>query len=121
MNTRVLGYWQPSADLSDQSYENQVRVGNQLKAFVTPFGYGYFGIQSVHSPIGIALWNPSFDWHQDKGQFIIWSNIQPTDFLFYNGMMLEARNGAVILIDNLEGLHRTPFPIHPARWLVRLD
>lgn len=124
MNTRVLGYWQPNADLSDELDANQERVAIQLQQHVITLGLS-FRLGSVHTPTTMAQWlepgNNAFNWHKDEGQFIVWSNVQPTDFLFHNGMMLPARNTAVILVDNDEGLHRTPQPVHPSRWLVRLD
>lgn len=121
-NTKVITYWQPNANLEDESNENQERIVNQLIELIIKFGYVNYVMQSIHTPTAMAKWNPSSDWHgEGEYPFIVWSNIQPTDFLFNTGIMLEARNGAVILIDGIEGKHRTPPNIHPKRWLVRLD
>jgi len=37
------------------------------------------------------------------------------------GELLEALDGAVVLIDDLEVEHRTPWPLDPKRWLIRAD
>jgi hypothetical protein len=125
-NTRVLGYWQPSIDLTDESYVSHHEIGKEFKTFVSSLGY-QITLQSLHSPTEIAEWlqrqSDTLTYHRDcngaEAKFIVWSNVQPTEIQFENGELLKAEDGAIILVDNLEVLHRTPSPINPKRWLVR--
>jgi hypothetical protein len=128
VNTRVLGYWQPDADLTDESEENHNRIAEQFKSFVKSLGHE-IKIHSVHSPADIVEWIAEnkgiLEWHQDgtdtidHENLVMWSNLQPMEVRFFDGTLLKAEDGAVILIDNLEVEHRMPQPIHPDRWLVR--
>lgn len=124
--TKVLSYWQPQANLADYSNKNRELIRDQFHLYLSIAHEIEITNQSIHSPIQLKDWAYSqSDWHQDDNginrKFIVWSNIQPTDFIFLDGHMLEAKNGAVIIINNLEGNHRTPMPLNPKRWLIRTD
>lgn len=126
MITRVLGYWQPSIDLDDYSNFGREAVGNEFKSRLEHLGGYKITIQSIHSPLELIQWyRNTTGWHKDENdinkEFIVWSNVQPTDILFKDNSMLASKNGAIILISNLEVVHRTPTPLNPKRWLVRTD
>ncbi len=53
--------------------------------------------------------------------FVIWSNVYPTEIKLKNGSLMAVNNEDVVLIDNLEVLHRRPLvPVEVDRWFVRL-
>lgn len=123
--TRVLTHWLPDADLSDQSEENRQRVWDEFQELINRLRHPV-EVQSVHPPRSLILWyQNNTHWHQDCGpedaQFIVWSNVQPTEVRFMDGTLIAAEDGAVILINNLEAEHRTPTPLHPDRWLARSE
>ena len=132
MNTRVLSYWQPDADLADESDENKTLVGQQFQQFIGPL----WQVRSIHAPRDLAEWVPeigTWKWHQDyndrwgdyakrKEQFVLWTNVQPVEVRFIDsGELLEASDGAVVLIADLEVEHRTPWPLDPKRCFIRAD
>lgn len=131
--TRVLGYWQPSTNLEDYSNNNKDLVIQQFQLHLFFYFVIETKIQSIHSPDNFLNWPKDLaNWHQDGDaidgkfvaadeRFVVWSNVQPTDILFKDNSMLETKNGAIILISNLEVVHKTPTPLNPKRWLIRTD
>jgi hypothetical protein len=125
MFTKALTYWQPNLDLSDESPENHNRLWDQFRNEVLRLGHTAIR-HSIDSPSELIQWantaGRSFDWHQDCGgvekRFLLWSNVQPSDILLPDGMLMEVIDGAIIRIDNREVHHRTPSPVHPRRWLI---
>lgn len=119
--TRVLQNWSPPLDLHDHSIDNQTALGKLFVLCLRTLRYPVT-IQSIHSPS--SEWKGNFDWHQDcsgeDGEFIVWSNVGPTEARFLNdGMFLKAHDCDMILIKNLEVEHRTTSPVPDGRWLVR--
>lgn len=59
-------------------------------------------------------------WHYETEcvgrHFAVWSDRAPTQVMFNDGRLLDAKDGDVILIDNLEARHRPP---DVARWFAR--
>ena len=121
--TRVLDYWNPLAHLNNYSNKNKDYIITEFLVHLNLIGIKTT-IQSIHSPDNFLNWPEDLkNWHRDENdidkEFIVWSNVQSIDILFNDNSMLAARDGAIILVNNLEVLHRTPMPINSKRWLVR--
>lgn len=122
MNTRILTNWQPSK-LDRETVRREFRrllkkVLPSVKVSMTTHPGG-----DVREPPRHRERNTADDWHKDCGGvdllITIWTNIKPTEVRFSDGSLLEAKDGDVILIDNLEVEHRTPEGSLEGRWFAR--
>jgi len=64
------------------------------------------------------------EFHTDSKRdenFVIWSNVYPTEIKLKNGSLMTVTDGDVVLVDNLEVLHRRPsVPVEIDRWFARV-
>src|ERR1041385_7279760 len=106
--TRVLFNWKPRSldgSLSDRLRSRLLRAGWYTHILCMEIRRPFADSESV-------IASEVYEWHKDQGapsvQFIVWSNIRPTEVRFADGSLLPAKDGDVILIDNAEVEHRAP-------------
>jgi hypothetical protein len=123
MTTKILTNWQPST-LDRETIRREFRelVAGELSVSLDSVNMTRHEQGDVREP----KWQVPMGWHRDEGinhqvdmSVVIWSNIKPTEVRFPDGSLLEARDGDVILIDNLECEHRTPEGDLSGRWFAR--
>jgi len=117
MNTRVLFNWKPRS--LDHTLDQRLR-----SRFMKEGWYTLPSLMRLRNPaLNKCIFEEALVWHQDEPaevplQFIVWSNVRPTEIRFPDGSSLETKDGDVILIDNQEVEHRAPAN-QTDRWFVR--
>lgn len=111
--TRVLTNWQPSA-LNAYTIKEEFRllVTVQLNYRAERCGVSTRSPRQ-HNELSTYSWyEESINFHHDAsgcpGDMVMWSNRLPTEVRFEDGSILEAADGDVIFVDNLEVMHRIP-------------
>jgi hypothetical protein len=108
-STRVLINWQPTR-LNESTIRREFRaLVRKLTGDAGKWLYGYSdgvelrGVGACHAPQGLHR-----DCHDEAQYLVCWSNCMPTTVVWPNGKRLKAKDGDVILINNLEVLHDSP-------------
>ena len=115
--TRVIGNWKPRKFTKEHISKQFPLV---LKRLLGSYKGSYI---SVRVPSIEREHTQAVDqFHQDgvtDCYFAVWSNVHPTEVKFKNGSRLVAKEGDIILINNLEVEHRRPIVTKP-RWFARM-
>ena len=128
MNAQILCNWQPS-------HLDAATIKREFLQLCAARGVRLCGDSlEVRGPSdhAEARWrqysDPAFDWHKDEGGaldrltdriVVMWSNVLPTE-VAAGYERLKARDGDVLLVDNLTTRHRVPKGVeHANRWFVR--
>lgn len=117
--TRVIGNWLPSK----LNYKTiWAEFPSVIKNILGQIDCKYY---TVRSPTQHDDWGGTTRWHQDGDlpiDIVMWSNIYPTWVKnIETEEHLVRKRGDIILVSNVESLHRTPpLPKKHNRWFARL-
>jgi hypothetical protein len=117
--TQILANWTPEVFSVEYLEEHFPRVVADL---IGPYKATYLSIRKPETERQFL--GEISQWHNDGGEnecFMLWSNVCPTEVKFLNGELLKVSDGDIVLVNNLEVLHRRPeVATGIDRWFIRL-